>query len=213
MLPPPPRAVLKISAALGALLALSALARIAQALLASPPHWFLLGFEAIVLVAAAIAVLLARADRPGFREGPALGLACVAGAVFVCSILGTVTKLAASDLRTIFTDPFTLARMLFAGAFGALAAITIFARAPRKAAKSLATGGVLLAVAVVIPAAWLVPPLRAAITALNPVLLTVVVVLVSLVLIALVSTGVGCVIAAFEAGAEKDANGARAASS
>jgi hypothetical protein len=119
--PPLPRGIGLFVAVLAVLVLLSALVGIGAAGLQTPRVWFVIGFEVAILVASAFGVLIGLGR---FADGPALGLACVAGVIAAGSLLG---YLAGQGNLGVDLKPFLLARgMAAAGiAFGAGAAVLL----------------------------------------------------------------------------------------
>lgn len=132
------------------LLLLSAVAGLAFAATSRPPLWFLLGFEAMIVLAAVFGVLFGSGR---FHDGPAICLLCIAGTIGLCSLLGFQSVRLASSVDV---TPWFIARGCAAMVFGGLAALTVIVRDPRVAipdlAKAGALGGVLVLTAV---ALWL----------------------------------------------------------
>lgn len=93
--------------------------------------WSLLGFEAVILVAGVIGVLLGLGR---FRRGPALALVCVAGTVLVGTGLGRLSVLA--NPRAVLVDPWFVTRLLASLALAALATLCVFSRSPVKSWRS-----------------------------------------------------------------------------
>lgn len=117
--------VLVVSAIVG----LSAVWGLWDSVATQPRVWGWFGFEAVTLVASVLGVLVGL-GRP--REAPALGTACVAGAVFASATLGRfsaiVTRSAesvseAQAVRMLVRDPVFDGRILAAAALGALALV------------------------------------------------------------------------------------------
>ena len=211
MPPRPPRMLSLAFSLLCAIAILSALFRAWQGLSHTPPNWFLLGFEAIVVLGALLGLFVAKGDVRGFREGPALGMACVAGAVLVASACGGASIL--GGFRDLASDPFTLARFALAGAMGALGALAVLIRRPRASFRSLVIGCVLSALALGVAVAISLPATRNAASNVNPILVTVGVLVLGLLIIGLLSAGVHFAIRAFEMGdttSEKNAPTAKA---
>jgi len=114
---------------------LSSLALLGVALLNQPTSWFLVGFEVVIAVAATMGVLAAMGR---FREGPALTLLCIAGAVGVGSLLsyiGAGKFLAGQSLR-----PYLMIRLADAALFALAAGVIVLARSPREALPALVKG-------------------------------------------------------------------------
>lgn len=130
------RAPRLIAGAVSGLILVSALVMGVGALVGGPkPVWFLAGFEVVIAVAGVIGVLTG-AGR--FREGPALALACVAGAVLVGTLLGCISAqwtLAGHGLR-----PALLGRTAAAGLIVLTAVWMVMANNPREAVPRLVRG-------------------------------------------------------------------------
>lgn len=77
-------------AVLSALTVLSALGLIVASFTQHPPAWFLILFEAPVLISGVFGLLLAKGSRFGGVSGPAMTLLCIAGCVGAGSLLGYV---------------------------------------------------------------------------------------------------------------------------
>src|SRR5437763_1134903 len=80
-----PKSSLLAAIMLCSLTGISSVAVIAAAALDSPPAWFLFAFEVVILLACIIGCLIGIGR---FAEGPAIGLACIAGCIAVGSLLG-----------------------------------------------------------------------------------------------------------------------------
>ena len=131
------------------MLAVSAVVAIPASVMAAKPLWFMLGFEVVVLVAAAFGVLLAVGR---FASGPGLGLLCVCGAIGLAGLLEDQTsrlsnplagpmvhKLQIGDLSWDITLYFAL-RASAALALGLCAAGVVLRRRPRESMRALAVG-------------------------------------------------------------------------
>lgn len=160
-----------------------------------PVSWFLGGFEIVVLLASVVGSMLAFGR---FREGPAITLLCVAGAVGVGSLLGYIgagKSLAGWDLK-----PFLLIRAIDAALMAALAGVIVLARTPRASFSALARGvifgGALL---VIVGGAW---ALRGAISTSPGPVRAVVLVAVGLAAVGLVSASAHYLVRAFAVGTE-----------
>ena len=149
-----------IRVAIGLLSAAIAITSLAAAIAAlaipTPPGWLMFGFELVVLAAAITGIYIARGR---FSEGPGLALACIAGSIVACTVLGYV-----SINRTLGQFPLDLAvlsQLAAAGFLGVLGAMVILLRNPGRSCPLLVKGLVLglpvLALAVVV----LVPQARA----------------------------------------------------
>jgi hypothetical protein len=128
------RPILKTVGVVSLLVAISSVAAIAGGLFNSPPAWFLVCFEMVVLLAAAFGVL---AGRGRFAESLPMTLLCVGGAIAVSSALGYLgadRQLLGRSLKL-----FLLARMLAAGFLVAVAAADVL-RHDRRSLGVLARG-------------------------------------------------------------------------
>lgn len=184
-LPTPPKPLLALTVLLGSLLAISAVFRLGQGLMASPPWYFVVGFEAIILVAAIVAIL---AGLNRFRQGPALAILCAAGATLALSGLGASST--GGGYQAALKDPFTLARLALAALLALDALAIAAARNPAPALRALVTCIALAGIAGVLTAPAAVPALRNALTALHPVATTVLAVVLFLAWVGFVSASV-----------------------
>lgn len=121
---------------------LSALAGVGLSATRSPPIWFVFGFEALTAFAAVIGLLFSLGR---FRDGPAMCLLCVAGAVGVCSLLGYQ---AAGKIPGVSLYPWLLGRGAAAVLLAGLAGLDVLARDPRNAVPDLVRGAILILVLV-----------------------------------------------------------------
>lgn len=185
MLPTPPKPLLALTIALGAALALSAAFRLFQALTASPTLYFVAGFEAVLLIAALVAIL-AGVNR--FRQGPALAVFCAAGATFALSVLGATST--GGGYRSAISDPFTLARLALAALLALDALAIAVARNPKPATRALVNALLLAAISGALAAPAVVPAARNAITGLHPVATTVIAVVVFLAWVGFLSAAI-----------------------
>ncbi len=133
-------AVRAVILVLSALTLLSAAAGVAFAVSNDPPAWFVLGFETLVALAAVCGGLLGLGK---FRQGPSIGLLCVAGAMGVCSLLAYQ---AAPRLPGLQLAPWLIGRGVVAGLLVILAAWITVAQNPRVALPDLLKGGLLAGV-------------------------------------------------------------------
>ncbi len=148
--------LLTLAAATG----LSALTGIAMALLNAPPAWFAICFEVVVLLSAVFGVVTARGL---IKDGVALSLLCVGGAVGVASVLGWFSC-GRQLMGWSVTIPLLL-RLAVAGVFTLAAGAEVLRHDPIRAAGLLARGVVagapgavvLWAVATGRLTAWLAP--------------------------------------------------------
>lgn len=127
MLPMPPKPVRMLTGFIAAVVLLSAIAMVVLAIAVPPkPLWMVAALEVVVALTCVVAIPLARG---GYREGPGLALACVAGAVFMCSALGYFS--AQGVVGTVSLKPWIAARVALAGLLGASAAMTVLIRNPK----------------------------------------------------------------------------------
>jgi hypothetical protein len=112
-----PRPIELTCLALGGIIVLASLAGVVLALLSSPTSWFFMGFELVNILAGAMLVLIGLGR---FRNGLALALLCVAGAVGAGSALGHVG--AAGAVYGIRLMPLTAGKGLIAGVLVLIAA-------------------------------------------------------------------------------------------
>lgn len=134
-------------------LAVSALALAGSALmLGDKPKWPLFGMELVTLVASVLGVQLALGK---LRGAPALALACVAGSIFVATVLGYIGASKQLDLRggkaPISLKPLLLARVAATALIGYVAMYSNVRRDPK--AMSLFWRGVAWAMPMVLMAA------------------------------------------------------------
>lgn len=164
----------------------------------SPVNWFVVGLEAVITVAGAIGVMHATASRRGFREGPAIGLVCVAGAVLVCAGLSFITLNA--GFRGIQRDPFFLARTAAGCGLLALAAVAVLLRKPSETFRPLLVGVVMGVLAAATAAPLVLPGTRKAIQAAHPVVESLTFLIAGVLLIGFVSASTHLIIKAFDRG-------------
>lgn len=105
---------------------MSSLAVLALALLNEPTSWYLVGFEVVILVAAVMGMTSA---MKGLRDGPAMTLLCIAGAVGVGSLLGYVGS--GRVLMGWSLKPLLLVRLVDAAALAAAAGAIVLLRQPK----------------------------------------------------------------------------------
>jgi hypothetical protein len=117
---------------LSVLTGVSAVGLLVAALLATPPVWFLAGFELLVAAASVFGVLLAGGR---FREGPALALACVVGVIGAGSLLAYVGpgKAFLGDAARVYLA----ARGADAALLGLGACLLVWVRRPSASFRSL----------------------------------------------------------------------------
>lgn len=131
--------------ALSAVMALTCLAGAVLSLANQPSVWYTFGFEVVALIASVYGVLVGLGR---YREGPALAILCVSGALAVGALLGYVgapatTTSKVSDalpaLGILGNDreliglplwPLMLARFAAAGALGLAAGLVVISRRP-----------------------------------------------------------------------------------
>lgn len=132
-------------AGLCGLILLSAMVTIAMAVMQPKPSYFIIGFEAVSVFACVFGVLLARGK---FREGPAIGILCVAAAVGVGSLLGAVGSHYA--IGSFGLKPWLLGRVGCAGLLAAMAGAVVVARSPSLRVPALLKGSVLGALTIAV---------------------------------------------------------------
>lgn len=127
---------------------ISAIVLAGMSITSTPRVWYMLGFEVVIAFASVFGVLIAMGR---FREGPALALACVTGAIGVGSLLAYVGP--AKSVLEGGAKFYLLARGADAAALGLAACMLVLMRAPRPAFRSiiigLVWGAVMVGVAVV----------------------------------------------------------------
>ncbi len=122
-LKPPPKGILLLVLGVCAVVALSALGVGALAVLQPRPSWVMFGFEVIVLVAGVLGVQMGRGRH---ADGPALGLACIAGTILIGTAFGYLAGgrvLFSTDMR-----PLVLARAAAAIALACAAGWIVLSR-------------------------------------------------------------------------------------
>lgn len=102
---------------------------------ATPRVWFMLGFEVVIGFASVFGVLIAMGR---FRQGPAIALACVTGAIGVGSLLAFVGP--AKSVLEGGAKLYLLARGADAAMLGLAACMLVLMRAPRPAFRSMFIG-------------------------------------------------------------------------
>ena len=159
---PSHRPVRLVVVAVCALVWLSALWGVSDAIRGEPRVWGLLGFEIVTLAAAGLGVLVGL-GRP--REAPGLALACVGASIFAAATLGRfsaiVTRAAGTvsegqAVRQLVRDPVFDSRLVAAGVLVAIA-VFLALGSDRGAWRRLAIGAGLL-VPVVAALGWLFGP-------------------------------------------------------
>ncbi len=148
--PPMPKPLRRAMFVVSVIVALSALylggGMLWGAIFEGDPNWPGIGFEAIILVAAAFGIGI---GLNRFREGPAMGVACVLGCVVVGSGLGRLTEV--QNPSAVLTDPWFLARMGMSALLAGIATIAVVGRHPQ-GWKTLAIG-LALAIALAVTSA------------------------------------------------------------
>ena len=123
-LPSLPRPIRVLVGAASIAVIASALVAIPAAIVLPPkPGFATIAFDSVAAVAGAIGLLTAM-NR--FRSGSGLALACVAGSIFACSVLGYVGQ--QGRLGSISLKPLLLGRVGLAGVIGASAALAVLVR-------------------------------------------------------------------------------------
>lgn len=195
-LPPLPRGIGLFVSVVALLVLLSALVGIGAAGLQTPTVWFLIGFEVAILVASAFGVLIGLGR---FADGPALGLACVAGVVGAGSLLG---YLAGQGNLGVDLKPFLLARAMAAAgiAFGAGAAVLL--RNPRLSLPRLGIGiGCAVGFVIACALAW---RFSASLAHLGTVTGALLGLIATAIMLGLLAAAVHLLISAFEAGSVEE---------
>lgn len=195
-MPKAPKIILAASTLLGLLIVATAAYRIFQGATASPPHAFMIGFEAIALLAGVFAILVGRGK---FADGPGIALLSVAGVVAVASAVSYSTSLGRqlTDSRML-REPFTGGRLALAAATAALAGLIVLSRRPKESIRLFVIGLIWTGVACAIAAPAVVS--RGALRGLNPVLITVGSVVGFVIFVGFLSAGIHYLIRAFETG-------------
>ena len=204
------RPILLVAAALGALTALSATA--GAGLAAVNGEWFMLGFEAVVLIASVLCVLTGLGR---FRQGPAIALLCYAGTFFAASFLGALRVDRSflgplgSNILTVNVasvrldvDVLLLIRAATAGIVGAASGLLIMLRDLRASLTHLlrgtATGVALVAV---LAGAWAA---RGTVLNMHMAFRATLVVIAGLIVVALIAATVHLFIRAFQCNVETE---------
>lgn len=115
-------------AVLSAATVLSALGLIGVSFTQHPPAWFLILFEAPVLISGVFGLLLAKGSRFGGVSGPAMTMLCIAGCVGAGSLMGFVgtgRAVAGYSLTKVM-----IGRAGLAAVFGVLSALHVLMRRP-----------------------------------------------------------------------------------
>lgn len=134
--PSVPRFLSLAALAISAVVLISALMGSVFAATREPPNWFVLGFELLVVIAGVFGVLFGLGR---FRDGPAVCLLCVAGAIGACSLLAYQT---AQQIPGSLAQGWLVGRALAAAALAVLAGLSVICRAPGKAMPDLIKGGI-----------------------------------------------------------------------
>ncbi len=130
---------------------ISALAVLGMALLSPPVSWFLVGFEIVIAAASFMGVATGLGRH---RDGPAMALLCVAGAVGVGSLLGYIGS--GGTLLGWGLKPLLMARLADAATIAGASGLIVLARRPRDAVPMVAKGLLICgALAGMLLAAWL----------------------------------------------------------
>lgn len=200
---PVPKIVAWVVGLLSAAVLVSAAGGGVLAVLAPRPYWAWLGFEVVVGVACVQGLLFAGGR---FRDAPALALACVAGGVFLASLLGRLSVLA--SVSGLAKDPWTLGRVLAAGLVGGSAAWLVLSRNPRSL--GYLVRGVLCGVVPAGAAAYALGPWRGLVPvgSLHPALVWGGGLVLGIVVGGLFCASVHCLIRAFEMGRPSGEGGA-----
>ena len=180
------------------LLAISALILAGFGATANPPAWFVVGFEAVVLVAAGFGILFGLGRFP---HAPAMTLALLAGSVGLCSLLGYLsTGVSGHVVGPIPLKPVVGLRIAAAGLLGLGAAVAALGMNPGHWRRGV-LGLALVAIPTALGAVVLVGPGRplvGAITSLGVIVTAAAATLAFLVWVGLVSAGAHLVITTFE---------------
>lgn len=172
---------------------------------ATTGRWYMVAFEAIVLLASVTGVLTGLGK---LKNGPAMSMLVTGGVVGVCAVLSEPTFVSriiqggGGGGATIGPNlvPWIIARVLVGAALVGLAGLTLLLRKP-KVSFPLLIKGVLLGLPVAAAGgAMLVPSIRAAVQGLPMVQSALLVVLGCFLFGALVSLSAHCLIRAFEVG-------------
>lgn len=182
-----------LTAGISAIVLLSAAVALGVGAFATPHPYFMLGFEVVILIAAAFGVLIGMGR---FSEGPAIALACVAGTIGIGSLLGYLG--AGRQLGSVNLTPFLYARGAAAGVLALLAAVTVLKRHPGQSLPALVRGAASgVAFAVVIGGLYLI---RAQVIAYGPLAKIAMVIIGGIVGLGLFAAMTHYTIKAFEAG-------------
>lgn len=197
-MPRPPRPILALAAGLSACVALSGLFGVSLGLRGSPANWFVVGLEAVIVFAGVMGVLAATRPVRGFREGPAIGMLCVAGSAIGCAGLSYIALRA--GFNGIQRDPLTIARFAAAGGLVALAALTVLLRKPRQTVRPLLLSAAMLAISLGIGAIFGAPGPRHMIHGTHAIVEALIFLIGGVVFVGFFSAGVHLMITAFDRG-------------
>ncbi len=169
--------------------------------------WFRIGFEVVLALAGVFGIVTA---LNLFRSAPAWAMSCAGGAAVVCALLansaggtGQVAGFSPGAIvRSAVTNPHSAARLGAGFAVLGLAALTLMLRHPSVSFRRFAIGLACLAPVAIAAALWIAGPLGQLVGGLNPIVQTMLAVLVFFAVVALVSAGGHYLIRALEAGVE-----------
>lgn len=179
--------------AVSAIVGLSAIAGIAAAAANRPSKWFMLAFETVILLAAGFGIAIGGGR---ILQGKSLGLLCVAGAVFACSVLGYVG--ASKQVLGFGLMPILAARLSLAGLLAVAAGFVVIGRQPARTLPPLLRGvGCGIGAVAVVAGAYLS---RQALGGLNPVITVTLGFVLSMLTLGLLAAAVHLIIRAFEIG-------------
>lgn len=197
-MPRPPRPILFLAAGLSAFIACSGFFGVSLGLRGAPANWFVVGLEAVIVFAGAMGVLVATRPVRGFREGPAIGMLCVAGSALGCAGLSYIALRA--GFNGIEKDPLTLSRFAAAAALCALAAVTVLLRKPGQTIRPLAMSAVMLAVSLGVAAVFASSGARRVIHSTHAIVEALVFLVGGVMFVGLFSAAVHLAITAFDRG-------------
>ena len=184
--------------AVSALLAIGAIALVGLGAAASPPVWFVVGFEAVVLITAVFGILFGLGRFP---QAPAMTLALLAGAVGLCSVLGYLsTSVTGHTVGPLPLKPVVGLRLALAALLGLGAVVATLGLSPRLWRRAL-VGVALAAIPTALGAVVLVGPGRPLIGAIGSLGVAVTAAAATVAFLAwvgLVSAGAHLVITTFE---------------
>lgn len=205
-LPPVPSvAGLAVRVVCGAVLLSALAAGPAALMMGAKPVWGMFGFEVVIAISAAMGLFV---HGRLFRDGPALGVLCIAGAVLAGSGLGYLSLgggLRNGQLGAVSMLPFLGARVLTAGALGLLAAGIVLSRDPGRWSTAV-RGVLLLTPPVAVCGLWWVgvlDPVVSAVGAMPGVFRALILLVVGLAGGTLLCAGLHVVISAFEPRTER----------